>query len=249
MSNMLILAPLPFTIVNLNGNGDPANLLTPDPKEAYFGSGGTGNPSLRLDLGAAQDIDTLFLGFTTNYVNANWWTGTSTAAMAARGLINPAPATSVIAGRQHFLARLPAPVSARYVDISPARGPGDATLGIVMVGKAFQPTHNKEWGSGRGVIDTGSKDSLLGGGFGIGEGARKGRFRWRLGDLADAEVETLYNLALDRGETSSVLVVEDPDATVGLNNRLHYGLLDRIEEYERRNHGQTAWAMSVTQWV
>ena len=123
------------------------------------------------------------------------------------------------------------------------------SIGVLLVGLAFQPAHNQEWGAGRQPIDTGVKDPLLGGGFGILEGARKARYRWTLGDLTEAEADALYGLALDQGETSPLLVVEDPDATMGLNERLHYGLFDGFEAYERANPSQTRWGLSVTQWV
>lgn len=151
--------------------------------------------------------------------------------------------------RRHGLFRFPA-VLARFITVA-FNQPANPILqvGLLLVGVAFQPTHNREWGSGRQIVDTGSREPLLGGGFGIGEGVRKAVFRWNLGDLTDAEVESLYDMALDRGETRPILVVEDPDATTGLNERIHYGLFDRFDAYERLGPGRTTWALSVTQWV
>lgn len=254
MSNMVIIKPLTISAVASN-NGTPSNLLTPDPKEVFAFTGGAGQTTIDIDLGSSQSIDSFFLGFITPVGSAptvGEIQGGTAAYTTSSYATTIAPAVSSVASppRRHFFTRLAAPVTARYIRYSINVVNGTAyTIGIAQIGLAFQPTYNKEWGSGRQVIDTGGKESLLGGGFGINEGARKAGHRWTLGDLTDAETEALYDVALDRGETRPLLVVEDPAVTTGLNERIHYGLFDRLEPYERANPSQTRWGLSISQWV
>lgn len=115
--------------------------------------------------------------------------------------------------------------------------------------KAFVPTFNKEWGAGRRPIDTGVATSLPSGGFAAVPGARKMAYNWSFGDLTDAEVDALCELALDVGETNPVLVVEDPAMTTGQRSRLHYGLFQGLKAYERRNPKQTRWDWTIEEWI
>jgi hypothetical protein len=257
MSNMIIVKPLTPSAVTASGFSGATNLLTPDPKEVAVLSG-TGGQFIDIDLGATTSIDSFFLGFHT-YPAGGWvdtisgGAGSYTTTSFFSGTVGNIRATSDVSSppRRHFFTRLPAPVSARYVRIAvnSLDGLSGYSIGVLAVGLAFQPTYNREWGSGRSIIDTGVREPLLSGGFGIGEGVRKAGYRWTLGDLSDAEVATLYDLALDRGETRATLFVEDPDATTGLNERIHYGLFERFEPYERMNPSQTRWALSMQEWV
>jgi hypothetical protein len=247
VSNMIVFNPLPMAAVTSPAGytgGD--NLLTPDPKEVAVTMLGPGVGSFDIDMGAAVTIDTLLLGGLSagNYLYAfasatGMGTGITTLAFPG-GPTNAAP---------YGFLKLAQPVTSRYFRIQAGTSVALFTLGVIALGLSFQPTHNREWGGGRLLIDTGSKERLLGGGFGIGRGVRKAAYRWTFGDLLDAELDALWNLALDRGETSAIVVVEDPAETVGLGNRIHYGLFDRFEAFERQNPSQTRWALSVEDWV
>lgn len=258
MSNMVIFKPLPISAVATGGGSGASNLLTPDPKEVWTSETFDANHNIDIDLGSTQSIDSFLVGYTTydgpgaagpatlSITGGTSYTATTISAAAA--FLAASSSSSPV--RKHSFRKIAAPVNARYVRLNIVQSDNDAsTVGIVAIGLAFQPTYNREWGGGRQVIDTGTKEGLLGGGFGIGEGARKAAYRWTLGDLTDAEVEALYALTLDRGETRPAVVIEDPDATSGLNERIHYGLFDRFEAYERMNPSQTRWSLSLTEWV
>lgn len=252
MSKMMILSPLEIAaLADVNGNIGVSllNAKTPDPKEVVVASKDAGTAIVRLDLGSEQTIDSLFLGYTRN-LTFQWGTGTSPTAMTGRAIPLAASATANPL-RQHALARLAAPIVARYIDVVLFKTDinRDGTVGIFSAGLAFEPTWNREWGGGRQVLDTGSKEPLISGGFGLERGTRKASYRWTFGDLSDGETEALYSIALDRGETAPVVVVEDPDNTPGLNERIHYGLFDRFEAYERQAPGKTRWSLAMTQWV
>src|SRR5205085_12140573 len=182
-----------------------------------------------FDFGPGVAIDSLFVGFigNTSAPTIHWTSGaagyTTTNRLATTSAMAPSRLASPL--RRHGFWRTGAPFSDRYHRLVFAPGvAATVTVGIVVFGLALQTTYNREWGAGGGVVDTGAKERLLGGGFGIGRGARKGTFRWTWGDLSDAEVDAIYDLGLKVGETDPILVVEDPADAAGLNEGLHYGL-------------------------
>jgi hypothetical protein len=252
MANILIMRPLPFTVVGVSHGTGGINLTTQDPKEVWSGNAGADN-QITIDLGTNLLFDTIMLGFATVTATGGAPTWRAQSGFGGTGDLSwtahtPIISAGAIGPRYHALLRRPAPVDHRFIRID-VYSPTTPTVGIIAVGLPFQPTYNQEWGGGRQIIDTGAKERLLGGGFGIGDGARKAGYRWTLGDLSDAETHTLYGLALSRGDTQPLVVVEDPDQTAGLNERIHYGLFDKLEAYERRNPSQTRWSLSIEQWV
>lgn len=256
MANLIILAPATISALSASRGSGALNLLTADPKEVWADTGAAGSVSIDVDLGGLQPVDTIYLGSLYGAASAASWTISGGAAGYVETVIKPAGPLRVpdVAGRaaavSHALWHGASRV-VRYIRISitiPAGAP-QLMVGVLMVGAAFRPSWNKEWGSGRRPIDTGTATALPSGGFGIGEGVRKAAYYWTLGDLAGEEVDRLYDLAIDRGETRTVLVVEDPDQTVGLRNRIHYGLFERFRQYERRNRMQTRWEFGLEQWV
>jgi hypothetical protein len=260
MGKMLILEPQTIVaLVEAGYNGQfgsgAANLLTPSPKEVWQGNAAGDHGIFYVDLGAFRDVDTFFLGgLRAGGTLSGSWEVAKATGMAPGGevVLSPLQALSGPAGkREPFPAfvRLAAPVNGRYFRIRVVPGVGLMTIGVVAIGLAFEPVHNREKGGGRVVIDTGAVEALRDGGFGIGHGTRKGGFRWTFGDLGDDELEKLHDLAWGRGTTRPVIVVEDPDVTAGLNERIHYGLFDRFEFYERGDPGKHRWALSMTEWT
>jgi hypothetical protein len=254
MSNMLILRPATPAAVAVNRGSGGQNLLTPDPKEVWADNATGSDATVTLDFGAARAVDSAFVGYHNAIAGAAWSLAGGLNAAGDLGLLVAgadlrAPSSSGAPPRRHAFRRFAA-TNLRFLTFYFNQPAAPALqIGVLLSGLAFQPAWNREWGGGRQVLDTGSKEPLLGGGFGVGDGARKAAYKWRLGDLSDAEADALYDMALDRGETRPVLVVEDPDLTAGLNERLHYGLFDRFEQIERRTQQQTSWSLSVTQWV
>jgi hypothetical protein len=244
---MAILRPLPISAVAAALGTGAANLLTPDPKEVWTATNGAGVYYIDLDMGAAVSVDTLFAGHLTPgtglQLHSATGMGTGRVVVGNVGALVAIPARPL-----HGFLKLAAPVVSRYwsVGIVAIANP---SVGIIALGTAFQPTFNREWGGGRFLIDTGAKEELLGGGYAIGEGAIKIGFRWTFGDLTDTDLDALYALAADRGETKPIVVAEDPDATAGLNERLHYGLFGRLEPYERETANRTRWGLSMTEWT
>lgn len=253
MGTMIIIQPLTISAIAVSRGSGGANLLSPDPKEAWVDNAVGSAVNIDIDLGASTSWDCLMLGFTNASAAATWTITGGTAGYTASTLkpSGALPAASRInAPRRHGLFVKAAPSAERYIRLActqPAGAPLQA--GIVLVGQAFRPTWNREWGSGRRPIDLGNKTALPSGGFAAVAGGRKAGYSWTFGDLDDVEVDALYAIALDRGESRPLLVVEDPDATPGLNERIHYGLFDRFESYDRQQADKTRWAMSIEQWI
>lgn len=255
MSNILILAPATIAAIAVSRGTGVANLLTPSPKEVWLDSAVGSVANIDIDLGAVIPVDTVLLGHVIPPSSTATWTITGGAAsyttttLKASGLLRAVDAAEAPAMSHGFWTG--ASASIRYLRLAVTQSAGAAALsaGVVLAGAKFQPTRNQEWGAGRRVIDSGSVSPLPDGGFAVIEGARKGSYAWTLGDLTLAEVDVLYALQLDRGESKPVLVVEDPDATTGQRNRIHYGLLRSLRAFERRNPAQTRWEFSMEEWI
>ncbi len=246
MSVLAIVRPL--TLNNVAGSmPGAARLMTPDPKEAAIGDGGA--ETIDIDLGSVQSIDTIFLGYTSAAAGETVsFTYGPTGYTTTSGGTIPAGDTEMLSPKRHFVKVLSAPISARYIRISGTFAAGYA-IGVVVVGLAFRPTWGHEFGSGRTVETTGTAERLFGGGFGIDDGVTAGGWQFTLGDLQPADLKKLYAIARDRGETKSILIIEDPDPTGDLSDRCHWGLFRKLEAYERLNPLDTRWSLQIGDWA
>jgi hypothetical protein len=272
MSSLILMKPLTFdasSVATSAGATGQDNLLSPNPKEVWSDGGGAGAKNIDIDLGlgsmgGALSVDSIFFGFIggASYTTPPTVTVTNSNTSGAWTQFSAFPAgTPVLAPSdrlqaqnrpyfQHGFLRLGAPIARRFWRIAWDSGiTTETTIGIVGIGLSIQPLWGREWGSGRQVVDMSSVTQLKGGGFGIDRGARKPAFQFRCGDLQDSEVVQLWDMALDLGESAPVVVIEDPDNTAGLNERIHYGKFSRPEAYERTSPGNTAWAFRVEGWV
>jgi hypothetical protein len=242
-------------IVASRGSG-AANLLSADPKEVWADSAVGSAATIDIDLGGVHPLNSVFLGYIHGADPAASWTITGGVAAYAEMVLKAAGPLRVpdVAGELLAISHglwFGADASVRYLRLSITQPEGSPALmaGVLLVGHAFQPDFNREWGSGRRPIDTGTATPLPGGGFGIAEGARKLGFTWTFGDLGEADVLALEDIALACGETRPLLVVEDPAPSAGLRRRIHYGLFEKFKAFERRNRVQTRWELGIEQWV
>lgn len=256
MANILMLVPTSIANFSVSRGTGAENLLTPDPKEVWVDSAVGTAAVIDIDFGVARAIDTVFLGCIWSADQAASWTITGGVASYTATTIKAAGTLRVPerAGRTTRFTHAfwhGDDVLVRYLRISITQPAGKPVLaiGAMSFGLSFVPEFNMEWGSGRGVKDTGSITRLPSGSAAAVEGARYGTYKWSLGDLSDEEVDYLYELQLDRGETRRMLVVEDPDTTWGLRNRIHYGVLTGIRPSDRRNPRQTRWEFQLDELV
>lgn len=255
MSNMIVMAPAAVSAIGAIRGDGVANLLTPDPLEVWADTASGSEVRISLNLGTVRPIDTVFLGHAAPLPPDATWrvqggpdTEFQFELMATRPMRVTDPASS-IPTRSHALWHGPVrQVRHLRITINQPAAASPISIGTLMVGKAFVPRFNREHGAGRGVIDTGSTTPLANGGYAVVEGKRKGSFAWSFGDLDAAEVDALYELQLQCGDTSPVLVVEDPDATAGQFHRIHYARFAALKQYKRRNAAQTRWEMEIEHW-
>lgn len=250
MSGVLIIKPLAIAATpTVTGTGQ-ANLLTADPNEAWIAAS-TAAVTIDIDMGSAVTVDSFFLGYTNAAAAATWTIaratglGTGLTTIKASGLMRAADSDGP---RHHCFARLGSAVSSRYFRLTLTQaGTAPLYVGALALGLAFEKY--REYGPGRGAVDTSTREDLPGGGFGVGEGVVKSQFAFTFVDLTDAETRTLWSIKKDRGLTRPVILIEDADLTAGLNDAIHYGVFDRFQPIERASPRYRKWAGTVTDWA
>jgi hypothetical protein len=239
----------PAAIVAIGGTIAGADrLVLPNPREASGRFAISSPRTIDLDLGQVRSINTIFLGFVFATAFPNCTVSYGQAGFTESNLPALVAAPSDGSPFGHYFMQLAAAINARYVRIT-ATLPAGATIGNVAVGTGFSPIYGHEYGSGRGVTDTGTVTRLQDGSFGIDDGVTVGSYAWTFGDLTDAETAYLYLLQRRKGIRRTVLVVEDVATTAGLCERIHWGLLTKLENYERLTVNATRWAMQVDDWM
>lgn len=251
---LLIIEPKPVIGIQSAHGSDTnhQNVLTNDPKEVWT-SPDIGTRALTLDFGVPVTVDSFYIGFTNADADATVRPQSAVDAAGTGGINLTAPlqlrAADCKTTRSSAMVRLPAPVTHRYLRFPFENNTPAWQVGIIRVGLAFEAEWDREWGSGRRPIDTGRSTALLSGGFGTQEGARKAGYSWTFGDLTEAELETLWGIFLRTGTTNPVVVNEVDGATVGANEKLHYGLFQRLDPFERRDPNATKWGMEMEEWI
>ena len=251
---MIIVRPLP--IVNVSGGGTGSgldNLKNPEPKEVWVRTL-PGFPTVDVDLGSAQDVDSFGMLFTNAAAGAVWFVQRIDA-MGGSAVSTPVPNSAFpypesLGPPHHAFAKAAATVNGQFFrfGFSQPAGAAGNQIGVLVIGKAFQMPY--EFGGGRVPIDTGTREPRPDGGFGIGDGVVKAGLRWTFVDLSPVQRRQLWALALSRGETSPILVDEElGEGAEGRNEEIHYGLFGKFESYDREAPSQTRWALSMEEWV
>lgn len=250
MSGVLIIRPIIIDAVpSVTGSG-AANLLTADPNEAWIAET-VASQSIDIDMGAAVSVDSFYLGYTNADAAAAWTISRGTSLGGGLIVIKPSgpmrPDDSD-GPRHHAFARLDAPVTSRFFRLTlDQAGVAPLYAGALVIGRAFEKY--REYGPGRTLIDTATRQDLPGGGFGIGEGVTKAQFAWSFVDLTEGDTQQLWAIKKAVGLTRPVVVVEDADAPVGMNDAIHYGVFERFQPYERADPANTRWSMSMVEWA
>lgn len=262
MKKMIIIEPIALQAAWVTGAaaaGFPAgNLADAQPLVVWKGSN-SGPFTIDIDLQADTSLDTVFLGYTSALSAATWEIRAATAAQGSAFLSNAGAvklaatlfraSADALGPRYHGFWRAAAPFTARYLRLVITGGGLNMTAGVLVAGKAFEPTYGHEWQSGRGLEDLSVKERLPSGAMSVDPRAIFPTWRWTLGDLTDADVATLWGLVRRRAASWPLLVVEDPEATAGLHERLHYGTLKDLQEYSREDVDKTRWEFTVEEWL
>lgn len=249
MTGVLIVAPQAISLVSVGGT-DPANLLTPSPKEVWTAPS-TAAQAIDIDMGAAVSIDSFFLGHSNAAAAATWTIssatglGTGLTTIKASGAMRAADS---IGPSHHAFHRLAAPVTSRYFRLAVTQsGATPLYAGTLVLGKVFEKY--RELGGGRQLVDTGVRQGQSDGGYGTGTGVTKAQFNFSFIDLTDAEVAQLWAIAKAIGLRKPCLVVEDAALASGQNEAIHYGVFERFEPYARQEANSTRWAFSHEEWA
>jgi len=261
MQSLAIMSPLSALKIVGSGPAGPnyalaPRVLAPDPKEAFMFPASQDEYYIDIDLGVAMPVDSVYVGY-HNSVATNQMIALQTLGNFADLPINATviePTSLIPLGLglpYHSFMRAEGPSVGRYWRFI-IRNRGDnppLTVGVLALGLTWQAQFGHEWGAGRTIEDTGSSERLFGGGFAIDDGVAAGGYQWTFGDLQPDEVRRLYQIVKDRRTTRSLLVVEDPDQTDGLNERIHWGLLRKLDAYERLDPLNTKWSLQIGDWA
>lgn len=258
MSFGIIVRPIPLAAAQITATGNfginaafPAtNLASRQPKVVtqtnVRSSGSTITLVINIDLLADTAIDTIALMFTNCSSEATWLAYGATAAAGAITESAPnliftstafgmAPTTREL--RRHALWTAATPVSRRYIRIiitdTLANAENLIRAGVPVIGQRIAPAYNFELGSGRRIDDRSQLRVLPGGETYVEEGGRVPLWRATWSNLTEAEMALIWSLLVEIGQSRPVLLVEDPDATAGQAERMHYGLLEGLDFHER----------------
>lgn len=224
---------------------NPSRMATWDPKEVAY-SNGAGARTIDIDLGAVQSVGSIYLGGVNGTTTFAVTGGAAAYTTTALGNIVVAPKRTAVAPRQYLLEF--APVNFRYFRLSANLADG-FEVGIAAACERISPSWGHEFGASRTLEDMSNVTANRAGGFGIDAGAIVPGYSFTLGDLTDEEREALFDLLRKTGQSNPIIVAEDPAVTNDLDARLHYGLFQRLEGYERRSPGITRWALKMRDWI
>lgn len=257
MSNGLFVRIIPLAasqVTAIASSGvDPAfpagALADRQPKTVFrtnpaTGSGGI-STLITIDLGTDMPVDTVAL-LHTGLTPAAIWAIYSEP--AAAGGVVPGPGNVRLANtafgpvpetrdyRRHGLFTTDTAFTARYIAIQV----GDVStagsiirLGVLVIGNRLQPAFNFELGSGRRLDDQSIVRVLPGGETHSEEGAKVPLWRATWSNLSELDLVRLWSLFCEVGIGRPMLLIEDPDQTGGLPERIHYGQLVDMQWTER----------------
>ena len=258
MSDGVILQPLPLagrimgtaSTMPMDAAFPVTALLDPQPKTVLqtqpLVSAGTFYLDIDFDFGADVSIDTVAVLFSNlSLAGGTWQLNGATAAQGA-AYLNTGPSIFMTdafgvtpttnASRRHAVWA-GALRTLRYLRVRLADTAASAErlvrIGNIVIGSRLPLTWNFELGSGRKIEDQSITRTLPGGETAFERGGRTPLFRATWSNITDAEMRAVYSLLLDLGTSAPLLIVEDPDATAGQNERIHYGLLTGLDFNER----------------
>lgn len=221
--------------------------------------------TITVDLGADTPIGAVGALFTNLSAEATWEVRGATAAQGTGHLadagsrlfglggavdarIEPASSTT----RFHALLHGDA-ASCRYVRVTINETAANldefVEIGVLAIGTNWTPHWNFEWGGGRKVIDLSERHDMPGGALAFWRKARVPVARVTFGDLKPDELAALHTLLLDLGESEPLLFVEDPGAATGRHEGLHYGVLEGLDFFERKQTDKSKFELTIRQWL
>lgn len=240
MAQGIILTRANLYDITITGGNSPTEtpvgeLLTDQPGDVWQ-SDDLDDLYLVMDLGSAQDVNTVALLFTNATSSATW----RIRAADSEANLTSAPgydstavplwtSTGIDDNRPHAFIYFPTPKSYRWwrIDIADASNPaGKFQAGRLILSKALAPARNVSYGWGRGLVHSGGAERTRDGALYARTGAVYPTTRFRLNFLSQAEAEgSLYGQLARAIGSEPVLFAQDPETADYRMTRLAYGLL------------------------
>lgn len=259
IARLIPLAPAGYTgtagINGINPNFPAANLGDPQPKTVIQSNTGAVSIGMVVDIdyGANVDMDGLAVLFANVSASATLDAfatpdGTPMPAFGAEtphrlpfaGLGGAFGVAATTRNRVRHAVAFGAVVARRYVriyvvDLTANNPDGVVRIGIMSALKTVQLSadDNFELGSGRKIEDQSIIRTLPGGETAIERGGRTPVWRGTWSNLTEAQMRSLWALLSEIGTGAPMLFVENPDAVVGQNEGIHYGLWRSPDFHER----------------
>jgi hypothetical protein len=203
--------------------------------------------TMTLDFGADIPIDTVAVMF-TNLSAAGTWSVWATPASAGSAREDPADLLDsgafglapTVSGRARHGLWAGTLVQRRWLRVrltEPALTAEPVIrVGLVLAGERWQPGTifgNFDLGAQRSLEDRSIKRSLPGGESHVERAAKVPGWQAVWSALTHEEMRRIWGLLAQMGESEPLLLVEDPTASPGQNEAMHYGRIERLEPIER----------------
>jgi hypothetical protein len=270
MSDGIIVQSIPLSAqvnaVSSTAGVNPAfptqNIFDPQPKtvmQTNVQASGSFFYQIDFDFGVDRSIDVIAVLFCNASAAAGFQLNSATFAQGI-GLLATGNFVSETFGvtptvnttRRHALWAGTARIM-RYLRIIITEPAGAANrtirIGNLVVGARLPLAFNFEPGSGRKMEDQSIIRSLPAGETAIERGGRTPLFRATWSNIYDAEMRSLWSLLNDVGTSAPLLIVEDPDATAGQNERIHYGLLTGLDFTERSQEDKQRIDLTIREMI
>lgn len=255
MADAILCTPLQFTFAEIGSQttvGPAANLSNDFLGRCWRT---TGSSWIVIDLGVAQDVDTIAL-LATNLQSADSvrirssntlgnLTGASPAGSFLSDTTLGGHASADAAKRLHrsVMAR-PGTISARYWRIDVTTSLSNFSAGRLVIGKAMQAADNFDYGWNFQVLDLGSTETTSSGQEDSLIGAKVLGYQWTWSWLTEQEARgALLDILAYAGTTRPVFFCFDPAAS-DLHNALAYGRI--VERVQGVNYATNTWQAEFT---
>lgn len=244
MDNAFLCAPIPYTVAGYSDQtaAGPATNVTNDRLgRVWQAAPGSGAVVIYCEFPALTDIDTVAVLATNLEAASNYQLQYSSSPFSTfnAGLfhyengVSLASADGINRVHRQMLVHTATPYSVRTLGIKIDSTQPYFTAGRIVIGKAFQPAENIDFGWDFGIVDRGSTETTELGitNAVIGSKVMQYRFAWAYETEAEARGAGL-ELGLYAGKTKPVLFCGDYAAT-DKHNLIGYG---RLQEGARFNN-------------
>lgn len=228
--NMTVMRPYDMTLSANGGFDMPGNLLTPQPGERSAMTGAQGG-AVKFDLGSARPLQQFALLYTDGDSATNWAVLASNNEDMSNPVINSSAvplltdtAASADSGYRHALYHLPAPVTARYVQLQLSK---PTTAGRFVAGLPLQVEYNPDYGATSwGFEEAPEPDTLDSGVTVLEELTPAPYFEFSISWASEAEMELGWQaLARCQWRRVPLLVVRRPDPHAYRHSGIFWGVL------------------------